>query len=97
MKGVQKEREEKLARILKDFLQQYVRGGRVEFIRHVESEAERLSQAGQQLTTLVLLLVIALNFTSCQFNLQYALPEYTNFISLTFGSIELFIDFTYLC
>ncbi|XP_055834500.1 chaperone protein dnaJ 10 [Solanum dulcamara] len=45
LKGVQKEREEKLARILKDFLQQYVRGDRVEFIRHVESEAERLSQA----------------------------------------------------
>lgn len=47
MKGVQKEREEKLARILKDFLQQYVRGDRVGFIHRVESEAERLSQAGQ--------------------------------------------------
>lgn len=45
LKGVQKEREEKLARILKDFLQQYVRGDRVGFIRRVESEAERLSQA----------------------------------------------------
>ncbi|XP_049390763.1 chaperone protein dnaJ 10 [Solanum stenotomum] len=45
LKGVQKEREEKLARILKDFLQQYVRGDRMGFIRHVESEAERLSQA----------------------------------------------------
>lgn len=46
MKGVQKEREERLARILKDLLQQYVRGDRVGFIRRVESEAERLSQAG---------------------------------------------------
>ncbi|KAM3361030.1 chaperone protein dnaJ 10 [Capsicum galapagoense] len=45
LKGVQKEREEKLARILKDFLQQYVHGDRVGFIRRVESEAERLSQA----------------------------------------------------
>ncbi|KAL3339778.1 hypothetical protein AABB24_028409 [Solanum stoloniferum] len=45
LKGVQKEREEKLARILKDFLQQYVRGDRMGFIRRVESEAERLSQA----------------------------------------------------
>ncbi|XP_060198400.1 chaperone protein dnaJ 10 isoform X1 [Lycium barbarum] len=45
LKVVQKEREEKLARILKDFLQQYVRGDRVGFIRRVESEAERLSQA----------------------------------------------------
>lgn len=45
LKGVQKEREEKLARILKDFLQQYVRGDRVGFIHRVESEAERLSQA----------------------------------------------------
>lgn len=76
MKGVQKEREEKLARILKDFLQQYVRGDRVGFIRRVESEAERLSQAGQ-LTTLVFLLLIALSFTLCQCNLQYALLEYT--------------------
>lgn len=45
LKGVQKEREERLARILKDLLQQYVRGDRVGFIRRVESEAERLSQA----------------------------------------------------
>ncbi|XP_009771904.1 chaperone protein dnaJ 10 [Nicotiana tabacum] len=45
LKGVQKEREEKLARILKDFLQQYVRGDRVGFLRRAESEAERLSQA----------------------------------------------------
>ncbi|XP_049369058.1 chaperone protein dnaJ 10 [Solanum verrucosum] len=45
LKGVQKEREEKLARTLKDFLQQYVRGDRMGFIRRVESEAERLSQA----------------------------------------------------
>lgn len=45
LKGVQKEREEKLARILKDFLQQYVRGDRMGFICRVESEAERLSQA----------------------------------------------------
>ncbi|CAN4121157.1 unnamed protein product [Withania somnifera] len=45
LKGVQKDREEKLARILKDFLQQYVLGDRMGFIRRVESEAERLSQA----------------------------------------------------
>ncbi|KAH0681326.1 hypothetical protein KY284_022411 [Solanum tuberosum] len=45
LKGVQKEREEKLARTLKDFLQQYVRGDRMGFICRVESEAERLSQA----------------------------------------------------
>ncbi|XP_057503869.1 chaperone protein dnaJ 10 [Actinidia eriantha] len=43
LKAVQKEREEKLARILRDLLHQYVRGDKVGFVRHAESEAERLS------------------------------------------------------
>ncbi|OMO57160.1 hypothetical protein COLO4_35491 [Corchorus olitorius] len=41
--GVQKEREEKLARTLKDFLNQYVRGDKEGFLQHAESEARRLS------------------------------------------------------
>ncbi|KAA8546493.1 hypothetical protein F0562_002768 [Nyssa sinensis] len=45
LKAVQKEREEKLARTLKDVLHQYVRGDREGFLRHAESEAERLSRA----------------------------------------------------
>ncbi|XP_047322720.1 chaperone protein dnaJ 10 [Impatiens glandulifera] len=45
LKAVQREREEKLARTLKDFLQQFVRGDKVGFMRHAESEVERLSQA----------------------------------------------------
>ncbi|KAM6587284.1 hypothetical protein CsatA_009889 [Cannabis sativa] len=45
LKAVQREREEKLARLLKDFLNQYVRGDKDGFIRHAETEAKRLSDA----------------------------------------------------
>ncbi|XP_062073170.1 chaperone protein dnaJ 10 isoform X2 [Humulus lupulus] len=45
LKAVQREREEKLARLLKDFLNQYVQGDKEGFIRHAESEAKRLSDA----------------------------------------------------
>ncbi|XP_021654267.2 chaperone protein dnaJ 10 isoform X2 [Hevea brasiliensis] len=45
LKAVQKEREEKLARLLKDFLNQHVRGDKIGFLRRVESEAKRLSDA----------------------------------------------------
>lgn len=43
---VQREREEKLARSLRDFLHQYVRGDKEGFIKHAEAEARRLSDAG---------------------------------------------------
>jgi hypothetical protein len=43
---VQKEREEKLAEILKDRLNQYVQGNKEEFVRHAEAEVARLSNAG---------------------------------------------------
>lgn len=46
MKAVQKEREERLARLLKDFLNQYVQGDKRGFLHHAESEAKRLSDAG---------------------------------------------------
>ena len=39
MKAVQKEREEKLVRLLKDFI-------KIGFLHHAESEAKRLSGAG---------------------------------------------------
>lgn len=45
LKAVQKEREEKLARTLKDFLNQHVGGDKEGFIRRAESEAKRLSNA----------------------------------------------------
>ncbi|KAF3440129.1 hypothetical protein FNV43_RR18407 [Rhamnella rubrinervis] len=45
LKAVQKEREEKLARTLKDFLNQYVKGDREGFLKRAESEARRLSHA----------------------------------------------------
>ncbi|KAG6737059.1 hypothetical protein POTOM_059963 [Populus tomentosa] len=45
MRVVQKEREEKLAEILKDRLNQYVQGNKQEFIKHAEAEVARLSNA----------------------------------------------------
>lgn len=49
IKAVQKEREEKLARKLRDFLHHYVRGDKEGFVNQAESEAERLSHTGQLL------------------------------------------------
>lgn len=46
VQAVQKEREEKLAKALKDLLNQYVRGDKEGFLLHAESEARRLSDAG---------------------------------------------------
>nr|KYP73256.1 Chaperone protein dnaJ 10 [Cajanus cajan] len=43
--AVQREREEKLARILRDYLSQYVRGDKKGFFQRAESEARRLSRA----------------------------------------------------
>ncbi|KAI5660852.1 hypothetical protein M9H77_20175 [Catharanthus roseus] len=45
MRVVQKEREEKLAQILKDRLNLYVQGNKEDFINHSESEVSRLSNA----------------------------------------------------
>ncbi|KDP36705.1 hypothetical protein JCGZ_07996 [Jatropha curcas] len=45
MRVVQKEREEKLAQILKDRLNQYVQGNTKEFSCHAEAEVTRLSNA----------------------------------------------------
>jgi len=46
-KNVQREREEKLARFLKEFLSQYVRGDKEGFANRVEAEAKRLSSTCQ--------------------------------------------------
>lgn len=45
LKTIQREREEKLARSLKNFIHPYVQGDKEEFLRLVESETDRLSQA----------------------------------------------------
>ncbi|XP_042383497.1 chaperone protein dnaJ 10-like isoform X1 [Zingiber officinale] len=45
MRAIQKEREEKLADILKNRLHQHVQGNKDEFIRHAEAEVTRLSNA----------------------------------------------------
>ncbi|KAK8475364.1 hypothetical protein V6N11_014437 [Hibiscus sabdariffa] len=42
---VQKEREEKLAQILKDRLNQYVQGNKEDFVNHANTEVSRLSNA----------------------------------------------------
>ncbi|XP_020111818.1 chaperone protein dnaJ 10 isoform X1 [Ananas comosus] len=43
LKAVQREREEKLARFLRDFLNQYVRGDKEGFVHRAEAEARRLA------------------------------------------------------
>ncbi|XP_010537322.1 PREDICTED: chaperone protein dnaJ 10 [Tarenaya hassleriana] len=45
LRGVQREREETLARFLRGFLNRYVHGDKEGFTRHAESEAKRLSGA----------------------------------------------------
>ncbi|KAL3641718.1 Chaperone protein dnaJ 10 [Castilleja foliolosa] len=45
LKAVQREREEKLARKLREFLQQYVHDDKQGFIKRAESEVERLSRS----------------------------------------------------
>ncbi|KAI4320875.1 hypothetical protein MLD38_034313 [Melastoma candidum] len=45
MRIVQKEREEKLAQILKNRLNQYVQGSKEDFVRHAEAEVAKLSGA----------------------------------------------------
>ncbi|KAK7405821.1 hypothetical protein VNO78_07431 [Psophocarpus tetragonolobus] len=45
MRVVQKEREEKLAEILKNRLNQYVQGNKEDFVSHAEAEVARLSNA----------------------------------------------------
>ncbi|KAK2975925.1 hypothetical protein RJ640_007403 [Escallonia rubra] len=52
--AVQREREARLAQKLKGIVHQYVRGDKEGFLHHVESEAERLSHAGYDLTILFL-------------------------------------------
>ncbi|BAF09038.1 chaperone protein dnaJ 10 [Oryza sativa Japonica Group] len=52
LKGVQREREEKLARFLKEFLSQYVRGDQEGFASRAESEAKRLSSTSSGLDIL---------------------------------------------
>ncbi|XP_017646513.1 chaperone protein dnaJ 10-like isoform X1 [Gossypium arboreum] len=45
MKVVQKEREDKLAQLLKDRLNQYVQGNKADFVNRAEAEVSRLSSA----------------------------------------------------
>ncbi|CAN6244684.1 unnamed protein product [Urochloa humidicola] len=52
LKNVQREREEKLARFLKEFLSQYVRGDKEGFANRAEAEAKRLSSTSSGLDIL---------------------------------------------
>ncbi|RLM78143.1 chaperone protein dnaJ 10 [Panicum miliaceum] len=52
LKNVQREREEKLARFLKEFLSQYVRGDKEGFASRAEAEAKRLSSTSSGLDIL---------------------------------------------
>lgn len=55
MQAVQREREENLARKLRDFLYHFVRGDKEGFLRQAKSEAQRLSQTGENDNQLPLL------------------------------------------
>jgi len=52
LKNVQREREEKVARFLKEFLSQYVRGDKEGFANRAEAEAKRLSSTSSGLDIL---------------------------------------------
>lgn len=54
---VQKEREEKLAQVLKDLLNQYVQGNKEDFVSHAQAEVKRLSSAGNMWSDEVLALL----------------------------------------
>ncbi|KAG5542641.1 hypothetical protein RHGRI_022232 [Rhododendron griersonianum] len=56
MRVVQREREEKLAEILKDRLNLYVQGNKEDFVRKAEDEVLRLSTAGIVMPSICLLL-----------------------------------------
>lgn len=52
---MQKEREEKLAGILKDKLNLYIQGNKDDFVRHAVAEVARLSNAGKKILLLLFL------------------------------------------
>lgn len=54
----QKEREEKLAEILKNRLHQYVQRDKDGFISHAEAEVARLSNAGNFLNCAIVLVIL---------------------------------------
>jgi len=64
-KNVQREREEKLARFLKEFLSQYVRGDKEGFANRAEAEAKRLSSTCQSFDPIKpFVLLCSLSFNS---------------------------------
>lgn len=75
---VQKEREEKLASILKDRLNQYVQGNKEGFISHAEAEVSRLSNAGYIPIILYLLLFLPLNEDAQLYMLYLAHSMFNN-------------------
>lgn len=61
VQAIQKEREEKLIKILKGRLQPYVAGNKVEFVNWATTEAHHLSQAGKTLSNSISFFVLNLN------------------------------------
>jgi len=81
LQAVQKEREEKLARFLKDFLNQYAKGDRIGFLRHAESEAKRLSDAGKLSWTFPILAFFLMHL---QFHCLLWLENSTAYLNISF-------------
>lgn len=78
---VQKEREEKLASILKDRLNQYVQENKDGFTSHAEAEVSRLSNAGHIL--IIIFFSILYSFVMC-----LPLIEGTQSIHVVFGFLD---------
>ncbi|KAI4337901.1 hypothetical protein L6164_016265 [Bauhinia variegata] len=70
LKAVQKEREEKLARYLRDFLGQYIRGDRKGFLQHAESESRRLAKAGSLDFKLPIIAIVSFQLKTGQIEIQ---------------------------
>lgn len=64
IQAIQKEREEKLIKILKDRLQPYVAGDKSEFVNWATTEASHLSQVGRTLSSSISFYVL----TGCTYN-----------------------------
>ena len=92
--NVQREREEKLADILKNRLHQYVLGNKEAFISHAEAEVSRLSNAGNFMPSSSCVFYLSCDNLSCIYMFEVALGicagnSYSQLRSFTAGTRNL--------